>query len=92
MNLAKIACNPDPSLTDPQPTTLAVKIYEQLRRDIRNSSLEPGQPLRTEWLKAHYQTRVSPSREALGPAGCRILRYCRVETRLQGLGDIGMRL
>lgn len=50
---------------DPQPTTLAVTAYENLRRDIRSGSLAPGQPLRTEWLKAHYQTGVSPLREAL---------------------------
>ena len=65
MNLAKIAYNPEPSLTDPQPTTLAVKVYEQLRRDFRSGSLAPGQPLWTECLKAHYQTEVSPSQEAL---------------------------
>jgi len=65
MNLAKIAHNPEPSLTDPQPTTLAVKICKQLHRNIRSDSLAPGQPLRTGWLKAHYQTGVSPSREAL---------------------------
>jgi GntR family transcriptional regulator, carbon starvation induced regulator len=50
---------------DPQPTTLAVKVYEELRQDIRSGSLAPGQPLRTEWLKTHYQTGVSPLREAL---------------------------
>ena len=50
---------------DPQPTTLAVVAYENLRRDIRSGSLLPGQPLRTEWLKAHYETGVSPLREAL---------------------------
>ena len=50
---------------DPQPTTLAVAVYESLRRDIRSGSLPPGQPLRTEWLKTHYQTGVSPLREAL---------------------------
>ena len=65
MNLAKLAYNPKPSLTDPQPTTLAVKVYEQLRRDFRSGSLAPGQPLWTEWSKAHYQTEVSPSRKAL---------------------------
>jgi DNA-binding FadR family transcriptional regulator len=65
MNLAKIAHNPEPSLTDPQPTTLAVKVYEHLHRSIRSDSLAPGQPLRTGWLTAHYQTGVSPSREAL---------------------------
>ncbi|MGI9423145.1 MAG: GntR family transcriptional regulator [Hyphomicrobiaceae bacterium] len=50
---------------DPQPTTLAVTAYENLRRDIRSGSLAPGQPLRTEWLKTHYRTGVSPLREAL---------------------------
>ncbi|MGI9524979.1 MAG: FCD domain-containing protein, partial [Hyphomicrobiaceae bacterium] len=30
-----------------------------------SGSLAPGQPLRTEWLKAHYRTGVSPLREAL---------------------------
>ncbi len=50
---------------DPQPTTLAVVAYENLRRDIRSGSLVPGQPLRTEWLKTHYETGVSPLREAL---------------------------
>lgn len=50
---------------DPQPTTLALEAYEKLRRDIRSGSLAPGKPLRTEWLKNHYQTGVSPLREAL---------------------------
>jgi GntR family carbon starvation induced transcriptional regulator len=50
---------------DPQPTTLAVAIYEKMRRDIRSGNLTPGQPLRTEWLRARYETGVSPLREAL---------------------------
>ncbi len=54
----------DPRI-DPQPTTLAVAAYENLRRDIRSGSLSPGEPLRTEWLRNRYQTGVSPLREAL---------------------------
>ena len=62
---AKREGNPETPLSDPQPTTLALKVYEQLRRDIRSGSLAPGQPLRTEWLKTHYHSGVSPLREAL---------------------------
>lgn len=50
---------------DPQPTTLAVAVYENIRRDIRSGILAPGQALRTDWLKSHYKTGVSPMREAL---------------------------
>lgn len=50
---------------DPQPTTLAVAVYENIRRDIRSGVLAPDQALRTDWLKSHYQTGVSPMREAL---------------------------
>ena len=50
---------------DPQPTTLAVMVYESIRRDIRSGDLAPGQALRSDWLKSHYQTGVSPIREAL---------------------------
>jgi len=65
MNVTKLAMRSGGGVGDPQPTTLAVKVYEQLRRDIRSGALAPGSPLRTEWLKSHYETGVSPLREAL---------------------------
>lgn len=65
MNDSKTAPGAGHLRIDPQPTTLAVTVCENLRRDIRSGSLAPGRPLRTEWLKSRYETGVSPLREAL---------------------------
>lgn len=48
-----------------EPDTIAFKLYRLIKADIRSGKLEPGIQLRTEWLKATYQTSVSPCREAL---------------------------
>ena len=47
------------------PDTEAYRVYEMLRRDIRSGRIEPGAPLRTNWLKETYQASTSPLREAL---------------------------
>jgi DNA-binding GntR family transcriptional regulator len=52
-------------IDDQRPTTQAVAVYDQIRRDIRSGALEPGMPLRTELLKTRYGSGVSPTREAL---------------------------
>lgn len=40
-------------------------IYEQLRSDIIQARLSPGQKLKVEYLRRHYGTSGSPLREAL---------------------------
>jgi GntR family transcriptional regulator, carbon starvation induced regulator len=47
------------------PETEAYRVYEALRRDIRSGRVNPGAPLRTEWLKKTYEASTSPLREAL---------------------------
>ena len=65
MTTALIKLDEDELFIDPRPTTQAVAVYDNLRRDIRSGALAPGLPLRTEVLKSRYQTGVSPLREAL---------------------------
>ncbi|MEE8435684.1 MAG: GntR family transcriptional regulator [bacterium] len=45
--------------------TLASSVYHQIRRDILNGSLRPGEKLRSEFLRHRYQAGGSPVREAL---------------------------
>jgi len=45
--------------------TLSHEVYEHLRADIRNGTLDPGKPLRMEWLKETYGFGATPLREAL---------------------------
>ena len=45
--------------------TLALDVYERLRADIRSGILNPGSPLRVEWLKNKYVIGATPLREAL---------------------------
>ncbi len=45
--------------------TLALEVYERLRVDIRSGNLNPGVPLRMEWLKSNYDVGATPLREAL---------------------------
>lgn len=45
--------------------TLSREVYEHLRADIRNGTLEPGKPLRMEGLKEAYGFGATPLREAL---------------------------
>lgn len=40
-------------------------VYEQLRADIIQARLSPGQKLKVEYLRKHYGTSSSPLREAL---------------------------
>ena len=73
------------------PDTEAYRVYEMLRRDIRSGRVEPGSPLRTEWLKKTYQVSTSPLREALarlnaefyvtteGKRGFRVSKLSRAE-------------
>ncbi|MHA1567447.1 MAG: FCD domain-containing protein [Alphaproteobacteria bacterium] len=45
--------------------TLTLEVYERLRVDIRSGNLNPGVPLRMEWLKTSYDVGATPLREAL---------------------------
>lgn len=48
-----------------EPDTIAFRLYKTLRHDIRRGTLQPGMPLKTEWLKETYDASTSPCREAL---------------------------
>ena len=48
-----------------RPSTLASRVYEQIRRDILRLALAPGQKLLLEQLKERYDVGLSPLREAL---------------------------
>lgn len=48
-----------------QGQTLTLEVYERLRVDIRSGNLNPGVPLRMEWLKTSYDVGATPLREAL---------------------------
>ena len=50
---------------DDQPRTLIESAYRQLRRDIVDGNLKPGQKLRVEHLKSAYQVSSGTLREAL---------------------------
>ncbi|OWT64140.1 GntR family transcriptional regulator [Candidimonas nitroreducens] len=50
---------------DEKSTTLAEQAYLNLKRDIMDGVLAPGQPLRLEFLKQKYHLSFSPLREAL---------------------------
>lgn len=45
--------------------TLATTTQNQLRADILNCTLKPGQTLRFDWLRETYKISLSPLREAL---------------------------
>jgi GntR family transcriptional regulator, carbon starvation induced regulator len=45
--------------------TLTTDLFEQLRSDILHNRLEPGSRLRFRELREHYQSGLSPLREAL---------------------------
>ena len=53
------------NLKDSKPSTLTMKVYEEIHQDIRSGELQPEQHLRTEVLKDRYQTGTNPLREAL---------------------------
>lgn len=55
----------DDLLGTSHPDTEAYRVYLNLRCDIRSGLAEPGQRLRTEWLKSTYKASTSPLREAL---------------------------
>lgn len=55
----------DELLQNPNPDTEAYRIYLALRRDIRRGLIEPGQQLRTTWLRETFKASTSPLREAL---------------------------
>jgi DNA-binding GntR family transcriptional regulator len=55
----------EPARTEEQPRTLIESAYRQLRRDIIDGRLQPGQRLRVEHLKASYQVSSGTLREAL---------------------------
>ncbi len=54
------------SATDPdRGRTLAFKVYRRMRADIMDGALQPGAPLRSEFLRQRYEVGNSPIREAL---------------------------
>ncbi|QID17637.1 FCD domain-containing protein [Nitrogeniibacter mangrovi] len=53
------------SVLDEVPKTLVEGAYHQLRRDIIEGKLKPGEKLRVEHLKAHYDVGAGTLREAL---------------------------
>ena len=54
-----------PSTVPAKSSTLAEQAYRGLKRDIMSGELQPGEPLRLEFLKSKYQLSFSPLREAL---------------------------
>lgn len=54
-----------PLTTPAKSPTLAEQAYHGLKRDIMSGDLQPGEPLRLEFLKSKYQLSFSPLREAL---------------------------
>ncbi|WP_083276985.1 GntR family transcriptional regulator [Sphingobium phenoxybenzoativorans] len=55
----------DPKVSSDPARTLAVAAYHQLRSDIVSGSLKPGEKLKTEHLKNHYNVGAATLREAL---------------------------
>ena len=53
------------NLMDSKPSTLAMKVYDEIHKDIRSGELPPEQHLKTDLLKSKYRTGTSPLREAL---------------------------
>jgi len=64
MNLADIDAIEELELED-QPRTLIEATYRQLRRDIIEGRLAPGEKLRVEHLKSYYDVSSGTLREAL---------------------------
>lgn len=57
---------PNPAwLENRQSATLTKSVYEQLRADVLNGSLRPGEKLGAEALRSRFNTGSSPVREAL---------------------------
>jgi len=54
-----------PSGSSAEPRTLIESAYQQLRRDIVEGALEPGEKLRVEHLKDRYEVGAGTLREAL---------------------------
>ncbi|CDX32968.1 Transcriptional regulator [Mesorhizobium plurifarium] len=46
-------------------TTLAEDVYDRIRWDIVLGRLQPGNVLRSDWMREQYQVGISPLREAL---------------------------
>jgi GntR family transcriptional regulator, carbon starvation induced regulator len=57
---------PEPPATDPaEKLTSATMVYGQLRRDILNGTMRPGQKLQIEQVAQRYDSGINPVREAL---------------------------
>ncbi len=61
-------------------TTVASSVYDQLRLDILTGDLQPGEKLRSEFLRGRYKAGISPVREALNRLATERL-VCREDQR-----------
>lgn len=61
-------------------TTVASSVYDQLRLDILTGTLQPGEKLRSEFLRGRYKAGISPVREALNRLASERL-VCREDQR-----------
>ena len=62
---AEDAVTPTDGAGERQPATLTQSVYAQLRADILNGRMRPGEKIRAEALRRRFNTASSPVREAL---------------------------
>lgn len=46
-------------------SSMTAQLFDRLRKDVLNGNLQPGQKLKIETLREHYEVGASPVREAL---------------------------